>query len=267
MNFKKYALNNSKFTTNCCSEMSNQALHIAAEVLIIGGIAVYFNKQAVAFNAKLDEAMTQIKSLQESNEKLNKHVNSLYELIESMGEAADPFPKKTQKRAEPVQVIRKRNPGIVKRQMPLDDDYSLDFEPEKTPRQTRNDFFREPRASSQFVNQTRQTERPSEDLRSRSEAQGAIRTGRSAFETSASVFNIPMQMMMSMSSAPTPVEHSPKVEIVENDEDDELKEELAMLNSPVDHGSNLETCPVDVLHPRISDLDVKREIKTEIIDI
>lgn len=69
-------------------------VHVVAEVVIVGSITLFFMKKSRQAQTRIDYLEEQ---LHESNKKisgLQKHVDGIYQMIEALGEANSPYPKR-----------------------------------------------------------------------------------------------------------------------------------------------------------------------------
>lgn len=60
---------------------TGKIVHVAAEVILLGGIAFYFNNQVKSLRNEVRELKLKLEEITESN---NKHLNNLYSLMDKM---------------------------------------------------------------------------------------------------------------------------------------------------------------------------------------
>ena len=88
---------------------SSKIVHIAAEVVLLGGITFYFNGQIKSLKNEIKELKTKIEEQSEAN---NKHLNNVYSLLDKLSHAsllANSAPLQTQQRSQaPVEGLRRR---------------------------------------------------------------------------------------------------------------------------------------------------------------
>ena len=195
--------------------MNHLVIHIATEVVVIAGVFIYFSKQNTSIRKQLEDANSQIKSLQESNEKLQKHIGNIYSIIETLQQEPNTTRRRTkdadqmfEPRPEPS--IRKR---YVKRQMPVEQNASTGFD--------------------NFVNDIDIEEHKQQDQQRNQEEQMHQNSNTNPISVMFSNLGPMMESMMGgMMGNFNQQETEPKVEIVDETDTDDLKEELASLKPP-----------------------------------
>ena len=78
---------------------SSKLVHIAAEVILMGGISMYFNGQIKSLRNEIKELKTKY---DEHTEATNKHLNNVYALIDKFSHADNMVGRPTQSHAPPV---------------------------------------------------------------------------------------------------------------------------------------------------------------------
>lgn len=77
-------------TENNNGNLKNSMLHVAGEIIIIGGLTYMFSKKITELNNKISELQTKIeqdggdKKFQEFKKETSQHINNLYSIIETL---------------------------------------------------------------------------------------------------------------------------------------------------------------------------------------
>jgi|688.fasta_scaffold155495_2 hypothetical protein len=178
-------------------------IHVAAEVLIIGGVFVYFNKKVNALNQEIEALKKDLHSLREANDRLGRNIANIYSIIDVTQQPSEKTGRqdanRSNVRAEDPS-LRQRKVNIVRKKMDV------------TPQEVGSTF-------DDFLNMSEAPSNSFQDMIQHQMQQILI--------------GAPNPMLARMFKSENP---APKVEIVDmpfEDEEpnpDEFKEELAELN-------------------------------------